>query len=83
LDLKRSYNVLPPIKVAFVLDNKVVDVLHTDERLGAILLSNPLIVDVTGDNNTQLAFLDDTYNPDTNTFISSKVIDFDDEEPSE
>jgi hypothetical protein len=76
-------NVLPPIKVAFVLDNKVVDVLHTDERLGAILLSNPVIVDVTGENNTQLAFLDDTYNPETNTFVSSKAAGIEDEEPAE
>lgn len=39
---------LPPIKIAFVLDGEVVDILHTDERLAAIFTSNPLIVDVTG-----------------------------------
>jgi hypothetical protein len=37
----------PPIKVAFVIDGEVVDVLHTDERLAAIFLSNPTVVDVT------------------------------------
>ena len=40
-------NQLPPIKIAFVIDGKVVDVLHTDERMGAIFLSEPTIVDAT------------------------------------
>lgn len=39
--------VLPPNKIAFILDGKVQDVFHTDDRLAAILLSNPVIVDVT------------------------------------
>lgn len=38
---------LPPVKIAFVLDGQVVDVLHTDERLGAIFLSQPVIADVS------------------------------------
>ena len=38
--------VLPPNKIAFILDGKVQDVFHTDDRLAAILLSNPTIVDV-------------------------------------
>ena len=38
---------LPPVKIAFVIDGVVADVLHTDERLGAIFLSEPTIVDVT------------------------------------
>lgn len=38
---------LPPVKIAFVIDGEVQDVLHTDERLGAIFLSQPTIVDVT------------------------------------
>lgn len=37
----------PPIKVAFIIDGKVVDVLHTDERLAAIFLSDPTVIDVT------------------------------------
>jgi hypothetical protein len=37
----------PPIKLAFVIDNEVADVLYTDERLAAIFLSNPIIIDVT------------------------------------
>ena len=38
---------LPPVKIAFVIDGEVVDVLHTDERLGAIFLSQPIVVDVS------------------------------------
>jgi hypothetical protein len=38
---------LPPIKVAFIIDGTVVDVLHADERLGAILLSEPVVLNVT------------------------------------
>ena len=38
---------LPPIKLAFIIDGVVTDVLHTDERLAAIFLSEPLILDVT------------------------------------
>ena len=38
---------LPPVKIAFVIDGEVVEVLHTDERLAAIFLSEPIIVDVT------------------------------------
>jgi hypothetical protein len=38
---------LPPVKIAFIIDGEVQDVLHTDERLAAIFLSQPTIVDVT------------------------------------
>jgi hypothetical protein len=38
---------MPPMKIAFVIDGQVVDVLHTDERLASIFLSNPVIIDAT------------------------------------
>jgi hypothetical protein len=38
---------LPPVKIAFIIDGKVIDILHTDDRLAAIFLSQPTIVDVT------------------------------------
>ena len=38
---------LPPHKVAFIIDGKVQDVLHTDARLAALLLSNPVVLDVS------------------------------------
>lgn len=38
---------LPPIAIAFLIDGLVVDVLHTDERLASIFLSEPQILNVT------------------------------------
>jgi hypothetical protein len=64
----------PPVKIAFVIDNQVVDVLHTDDRLGAIFLSDPVTVDVSDlfySNNMVLP--GDTYNPETKTF--SRVLE--------
>ena len=34
-------------KLAYVIDGKVVQTLATDERMWAIILSNPTIVDIT------------------------------------
>jgi hypothetical protein len=36
-----------PYKLAFILDGEVADILHTDERLSAIFLSNPLVLDIS------------------------------------
>jgi len=59
-------NQLPPVKLAFIsADSKVLDVLHTDERLGSILLSNPIFVDVTGPNNEPTVDNGWNYNPET------------------
>jgi hypothetical protein len=38
---------MPPIKVAFVIDNIVVDILHTDQRMADIFLDNPIMLDIT------------------------------------
>jgi hypothetical protein len=38
---------MPPIKVAFVIDNTIVDILHTDRRLADMFLSNAVILDIT------------------------------------
>lgn len=64
---------VPPIKIAFVIDNEVLDILHTDERLSAILLSNPLIVDVTNNlyENGGTVHLGSTYDPVTQEFSST------------
>ncbi len=40
-----------PIKIAFIIDGEVVDILHTQDRLAAILLSEPTIVDITDIKN--------------------------------
>lgn len=36
--------------IAFVIDGEIVDVLNTDTRFAAILLSNPVTVDITGNS---------------------------------
>lgn len=63
-------NEIPPIKIAFVLDNEIVDILHTDERLAAIFTSNPIIVNIT-DNMIEdggTAGVGSIYDPETQTF---------------
>lgn len=53
---------LPPVKLAFVLDGKVVDIIHTDDRFAAIFLSNPLVIDVTPTEGQEIeAHLNDGY----------------------
>lgn len=60
---------LPPVKVAFIIDNQVVDILHTDDRLGAIFLSEPVIKDVTDlvPNEVAVGFY---YDPEEKTFFN-------------
>lgn len=61
---------LPPEAVAFVIDGEVVDVLHTEPRLAAILLSEPVMVRITDifaeDPNT--VKIGSKYDPVTKTF---------------
>jgi hypothetical protein len=60
----------PPIKLAFIIDNEVADILHTDERLAAIFLSNPTILDITEkmENNPGSISPGMIYNPDTQEY---------------
>lgn len=64
---------LPPVKVAFILDNVVVDVLHTDERLASIFLGNPVIENVTGEDGIQTAWIGDDYDAESHTFSREGV----------
>ena len=61
---------LPDNKIAFVIDGKVVDIIYAHDRLAAVLLSDPIIVDIMGvkasDNSD--VHMDYTYNSTTNTF---------------
>lgn len=59
--------ILPPVKIAYILDNTVVDVIYTDERLGSIFLSEPIIVDITDNNEVSIG---NSYNAETNVFSS-------------
>lgn len=56
---------LPPIKIALVLDNMVADVLSTDERLASIFLSEPLVIEITGNEHV---IPGDEYDPSTGVF---------------
>ena len=52
--------------LAFIIDGEVVQVMGTDERLAAILLSDPIIVDVT--NIDPSLILGKNYDVTTNSF---------------
>jgi hypothetical protein len=69
---------LPPIKVAFIIDDQVIDVLHTDERLAAIFLSQPTVVDVTNlkdnDGNVKILNVGDVYNPESGIFSRPETV---------
>ena len=62
----------PPIKLAFVLDGQVADILHTDERLAAIFLSNPTVVDVTNNlyESGGIVNVGASYNEETKEFTT-------------
>jgi len=61
---------LPPVKIAFIIDNELVDILHTDDRLAAIFLSQPTIIDISDllPLKEHGITIGSTYNPETNTF---------------
>jgi hypothetical protein len=63
--LQMSY-VASAAMLAFVIDGEVVQVMGTDERLAAILLSEPTIVDVTGVDPTLVTSAN--FDVTTNTF---------------
>lgn len=55
---------LPPIKLAFILDGRIQEILNTDSRLAAIFLSQPIVVDISNQNVAMLS----TYDEQTQTF---------------
>jgi hypothetical protein len=68
---------LPPVKLAFIIDNEVVDVLHTDSRLASIFLSAPTVVDVTGEDGEQSVFIGWQYDPETKNFTGDAPLQAD------
>lgn len=68
---------LPPYKIAFVVEGEVADILHTDERLFAIFMSNPVIVDVTEQitANPSSILVGSLYDKESNTFSVSQESD--------
>ena len=69
---------LPPIQVAFVIDEQVIDILHTDERLAAIFLSQPTVVDVTNlqdnDGHPNIIRVGDFYNEESGIFSRPEIV---------
>jgi hypothetical protein len=67
----------PPVKLAYIIDNQVVDVLYTDDRLSSIMLSNPIILDVSegfyDEKNNPRIQVGATYNPESNTFTNPDI----------
>jgi hypothetical protein len=57
---------IPPRRVAFIIDNIIQDVLHTDERLAALFLSEPVIVDIT--DKPDHINMGSHYDPETGSF---------------
>jgi len=68
-DIQEEMLNLVPKKIAFVVDNAVVDVLHTDERLAAIFLSKPLVLDITETYEESQPKPGYIYYEDTQTFL--------------
>lgn len=59
---------MPPRKVALILDGKVQEMLHTDDRLAAIFLSNPIILEVT-DTYTDFPLIGWSYDEESGTIF--------------
>jgi len=60
-----------PNHIAFIIDNKIVEIIRTDDRIAAIWLSQPTMVDVTSPEGPgSIAEIGYTYNPETQTFTA-------------
>jgi len=55
-------------KIALIIDNEVVDVMYCQERLASILLSNPLVLDVSERVLNEQISVGYSYNADSDTF---------------
>lgn len=60
-----------PIHIAFVIDGVVEDIIHCNERLGMLLLSDPVIVEVE-DIEVSIEW---TYDEDSNTFSKPQEVE--------
>lgn len=64
---------MPPKKIALIIDGVVQEVLHTDERLAAIFLSEPIIVDAT-DMYSEESLIGKSYDSATGAFATVDVV---------
>ena len=46
---------LPPRRLAFIMDGEVVEMMNTDDRLAALFLSEPVVLDITERYDTMSA----------------------------
>jgi hypothetical protein len=65
-----------PARIAFIIDGVVADVLNTDDRLAAIFLSQPKVVDVTEISQSEFITSGYLYNEELNTFTKFAVEEF-------
>ena len=63
-------NNLTPKKLAVITDNVVVDVLNTDERLAAILLSQPSVLELTEEYEEVNSRIGNVYDESTQKFMT-------------
>jgi len=69
---QESQHVVPPItapmseKIAFIIDGEIVDIINCQPRLAAILLSEPLILDIGSEDkniSSGWKYVDDKFVP--------------------
>lgn len=58
------------VRVAFIIDGVVQDVINTDARLGAIFLSQPIIVDVSENQENNFITYGWLYDEQSQTFTA-------------
>lgn len=59
--------------IGFILDGAIQHILATDQKLGAILLSEPIMVDLTEEPNLSALSQGATYDEASQTYIPVKV----------
>lgn len=55
-----------PMHIALIVDGIVEDIIHCDERLGYLLMSEPLVIEL--DNSYLKVNISDLYNEETKRF---------------
>ena len=73
-NLEDQVNVTPK-RIAFIIENKVVDILQTDERLAAIFLSQPEIINISSLEEKSFPSVDWKYDTLLEKFIPPKPFD--------
>lgn len=53
----------PPYSIGLVIDDEIVDIIYVDERLHAILSSNPTLIDLSNLNSQSKAPVGSAFRP--------------------